>query len=540
MIRRPGCALAVGALRWGMAIPPRTSDSGIADLSFAHLQWVVSIDSQSDELSDAIPTTEGQRTLAAALAGFYEDLGATVEQDAFANVLAWLPGRGVLAAGRPVALAVHLDTARGTQAVPRLHVVKAWDGSRIPYPKNPMIQVDSAHYPALAAWVGHDIIHGEGDFPFGLDDKLGLTHCMTLAKLLAAHPEVPHPPLVLVARPDEEVGRHAAVVALAKLFAERGVAYGYTVDGILPFEVNVENFNAAGTSVTFSEPAPGPTPDGALWVAHVGGVNTHGATAAAEGHRAAPRLVAEWRALVAPEDAVFTGFVSDALRDCDAVVHVRVREGAAERVTAALNAVMAPHLPRGASFTFALAISGDVADSGAASVGADDANVEPMLRWLSEFYASNPGFPLGCEDSAGREGYSHPYRARTTESGLRLDIRIRDFDPQQLAVRVEHVRALAGAREFSAVDQYVNMGPRLAGRPELVDIARSAAADVGVPVLIAPIRGGTGVDPFLDEDIPIANLGTGYFAPESEKELTSKQLLVAHAKWLFAMVQRLQ
>jgi tripeptide aminopeptidase len=514
-----------------MSIAPRTSDSAIADLSFAHLQWVVSIDSQSDELSEAIPTTEGQRTLAAALAGFYEELGATVEQDAFANVLAWFPGRGALAAGRPVALAVHLDTARGTQAVPRLHVVHAWDGSRIPFPKNEKIQVDGAHYPSLAAWVGQDIIHGEGDFPFGLDDKLGLTHCMTLAKLLAVHPEVSHPPLVLVARPDEEVGRHAAVVALAKLFAERGVSYGYTVDGILPFEVNVENFNAAGASVTFSEAWADGAPQGALWVAHVGGVNTHGATAAAEGHRAAPRLVAEWRARVAPEDAVFTGFASDALRDCDAVVHVRVRDGAAGRVAAALDAVMAPHVPRGATFEFAAAEP---------AAFEDDPNVEPMLAWLSAFYSSNPGFPLGCEDSAGRQGYSHPYRARSTASGLRLDIRIRDFDPSQLQVRREHVRALAEPRAFSTVDQYVNMGPRLAGRPELVDIARSAAADVGVPVLLAPIRGGTGVDPFLDEDIPIANLGTGYFAPESEKELTSRQLLVQHAKWLFALVQRLQ
>ena len=53
-----------------------------------------------------------------------------------------------------------------------------------------------------------------------------------LGPLLAAQPDVPHPPLVFVARPDEEVGRHEAVVALAALFAERGVRFGYTVDGI--------------------------------------------------------------------------------------------------------------------------------------------------------------------------------------------------------------------------------------------------------------------------------------------------------------------
>ena len=66
-----------------------------------------------------------------------------------------------------------------------------------------------------------------------------------------------------------------------------------------------------------------------------------------------------------------------------------------------------------------------------------------------------------------------------------------------------------------------------------------AAADVGVEALVFPIRGGTGVDPFLDVGIPIANLGTGYFAPESEKELTSLQKMAGHARWLFALVQRL-
>ncbi len=511
-----------------MPILPRTSDAVIAETSFAHLQWVVSIESQSDEASTTIPTTEAQVRFGDALAAFYGRLGARVERDAHANVLAWFPGRGALAAEPPVALAIHMDTARGTKAVPALHVAARWDGSRVPYPKNPTIQVDTAHYPALADWVGHDLIHGDGDFPFGLDDKLGLTHLLTLATLLAEHPDAAHPPLVFVARPDEEVGRHEAVVGLAKGFAAQGVAYGYTIDGILPFEINVENFNAAGASVTFA-PGPSATIAGEGMVAHIGGVNTHGATAKAEAHRAAPRLVAEWRAAVATGDARFVRFESDALRDCDAVVHVVVAAGAEARVRAALAAVMDPHVARGASWT--LARSRPVVEDGA---------VEVMLGWLTRFYASAPGFTLPCEDSDGRDGYSHPYRARPTEAGLRLDIRIRDFSAEGLERRVAHVHDLAGDHAFDWVPQYVNMGPRLVDHPALIDMPRAAAERVGIPVRVMPIRGGTGVDPFLDEGIPIANLGTGYFAPESEKELTSKQLLVQHAKWLFVLVQGLR
>ena len=35
----------------------------------------------------------------------------------------------------------------------------------------------------------------------------------------------------------------------------------------------------------------------------------------------------------------------------------------------------------------------------------------------------------------------------------------------------------------------------------------------------------------------IANMGTGYFALESEKEFTSMQFLAGHARWLVALVK---
>lgn len=514
-----------------MPIPPsrspKLSPEGIATLTLAHLERVVAIDSQSDEASTTLPTTEGQRRLADYLAGLYEGLGATVERDAFANVLAWFPGRGALADRAPIALLVHLDTARGTRAVPSLHVVPKWDGSRVPFPKNKAIRVDIATYPEAAAFLGQDLVHGPGDAPFGLDDKLGLAECLATAELLASQPDVSHPPLVFVARPDEEVGRHEAVVALAATFAERGVRFGYTVDGILPFEVNVENFNAAQASVTFPS-RPYRDMPGVAVVARIGGVNTHGATAKAEGHRAAPRLAAEWLAAVDPADAVYTGFASNAVRDCDALVHLRVAPGAGERVRAALEAVMAPHLPRGASWSLT---SGD---------GPDDGAAEDMLTWINRFYASAPGFTLACEESSGRDGYSHPYRARPVDGGLRLDVRIRDFDTDGLLRRIAHVIEMAGGLGVEVNHQYVNMGPRLAAYPELAAYARAAADAVGAPSVVAPIRGGTGVDPFLDAGVPVANLGTGYFAPESEKELTSRQSMAKHVAWLFALVQMLE
>jgi di/tripeptidase len=512
---------------------PALSPDAIARLSLAHLQAVVAIDSASDERSDAIPSTPGQLRLSEVLEGFFREAGAEVERDDYANLIATLPGRGAGAGAPPLALMVHLVTARGTHAVERLEVLEGWDGQEIPYPANRDIWVDLPTYPTTGAFLGHDLVHGPGDAPFGLDDKLGLTHLMTLARLLADHPDIPHPPLIVIARPDEEIGRHAAVEGLAALLAERGVRSGYTIDGIHPFEINVENFNAAQASVRF-EDRPASPPEGRDIAVRLRGVNTHGATARAEGHRSAVRLASELLVLAEsrglfPEKVYPLSIDSDPERDCDATLTLRVADAASlAALDRAVEEVMRPHIRRGAGW--------DTAE--AAPVRAPSTAAVALLRWVNRFLASDPGFPLAAEDSDGRHGYSHPFRALRDGDGLRLDVRLRDFTPEGLGARKAHVRGLAAGMQVSVVDQYVNMGPRLVDRPELVERAAAAGAEVRARCPIQPIRGGTGVDPFLDRGIAVANLGTGYFAPESEKEFTSLQLMTRHALWLIALVQQ--
>lgn len=476
-----------------------------------------------------MPTTQGQVDLADYLAGFFESHGAVVERDGFGNVVARLAGRGALADAPPLALMVHLDTAPGTLAVPSLTCAEAWDGSALSYSGNPGLRVDTEVYPSLAAFVGQDVLHGPGVAPFGLDDKLGLAHLMTLARLLAAEPELPHLPLLLVGRPDEEVGRDAALIGLAARLAELGVTRGYTVDGIDPFEINLENFEAAGGSLTFAAES---APDRPLHRLHLRGVNTHGATAAAEGHRPAPRLASELRRAVQDTGIEFWDFRSDPARDCDAELRVFLPTGTEAELRAALEQVFAEHRVRGASWTLEPAPPGPV-------VGRRP--TEAMLRFVSGFLDSGAGVPLAAEDSAERQGYTQPYRAEVDEQGLRLDLRIRDFEPSGLRERQAHVRRCAETMAPAAIvrfaDQYTNMGPRLAPAPELRTWARDAAVACGLDAPLRPIRGGTGIDPMLDAGVLLGNLGTGYFAPESEKELTSRQQLAQHALWLVALAQ---
>ncbi|MCB9531193.1 MAG: hypothetical protein H6700_05465, partial [Myxococcales bacterium] len=296
------------------------SDDVLADRTLAHLSRVVAIDSASDERSDTIPSTDGQRVLAAALVDFFAERGCSVDVDRFGSVVATLAGRGALADAAPLALLVHLDTARGTAAEPSLDVRRAWDGTRVPYRDNDALQVSVENYPDLERYLDQDLVFGSGTAPFGLDDKLGLAHMMTLVDTLARHTGVPHVPLVLVARPDEEIGRHAALVGVAEELSGRGVTFGYTLDGLEPYEINTENFNASQATVRFASRAPDTAAPIHLEI-RLGGVNTHGATAREEGHRAATRFGAQLVARLRAEgvDARAVGFESDALRDCDAV-----------------------------------------------------------------------------------------------------------------------------------------------------------------------------------------------------------------------------
>ena len=502
-----------------MTRDPRQDSTEIAARSLHYLESVVAQDSASDERSESIPSTPGQAVLSRWLGEFFATQGATVEHDTYSNVIASWPARGCDAP--PLALLVHADTARGTVAVPSLEVLMGWDGSSIPFPENKEIQVSVANYPDLTAFVGDDLVYGPGNAPFGLDDKLGMAHIMTLAWLLATNPEVPHPPLLFIARPDEEIGRMAALTGIAELLEARGVRSGYTVDGIEAYTINVENFNAMRATVTFlGQPLEVPGP---VFEVFVGGVNTHGATAKAEGHRPALQLAAEL--LAAVPRLQIAAFESDEARDCDANVWVF---GASQtEIEEGLRSVVGPHVPRGASWSV-VPCEGPATPTTAAA---------QVVAWVGKFLGSNPGFTLAAEDSEGFDGYSQPYRALPSSHDMLLDVRLRDFDPTQLERRADHVRSLALQRPCVVAHQYVNMGPRLTDRPELVTWAKDAAAAAGVEGPVLPIRGGTGVDPFLDRGTAIANLGTGYFAPESEKEFTSRQLMAGHARWLFHLVQ---
>lgn len=336
----------------------------------------------------------------------------------------------------------------------------------------------------------------------------------------------------------------AAVEGLAQELARRGVTHAYTLDGLAPFEVNVENFNASrgivrlvGTPLDLL-----PLPRARIVRLRVTGAKSHGATAKAEGYLNATLVFAR---AVAPlsrrSDLVPISFSSDLSAETDAdIAFLALAEDEAglERVEHALTKsfedVLEPHRWKGAD----VAVTARE-DADPAATYTDE--VVRLFVHLATFLRVAGPEPLLSEDSDGYQGYSNPYSVEHRPGELRLDYRFRDFSPEGLKAREEHVRRVVdetpGEVSLEVVQQYVNMGPALAPHKELVAWAREAAARCGEHIVEQPIRGGTGVDPFLAVGIPVANLGTGYFAPESEKELTSRQTIARHARWIAHLVQ---
>lgn len=516
-----------------MFVRPRESFDAIAELGTAHLEHLIAIDSQSDERSDSEPSTPGQVALVHELRERLAKLGVPADVDRSGNLVAVLAPRAGRESQPGLALMVHIDTARGTQAVPRLERVPKWDGSRVRYPANERLEVSVHRYPVTQVFVGDDLLHGPGERPVGFDDKLGAAEVLSLLTLLVNNPQIPHGQLVLVFRPDEEIGRMAAVEGLADRLQQLGVTLGYTVDGLLPFEINVSNFNAAHGLIRIPAGEARGTLPASLTV-RVEGAKSHGATAKAEGYLNATRIVvAAMERLAGRDDVAAIGFETDTTAETSADVRFAVAGPDAEAaLMAALTAEVAPHAWRGAQVAV-------LARGGEAAVTPELPRALALIAW---HHAHSPVQPVRSEDSEGTQGYSNAYAIRSPEDGspgLELAFRLRDFDPALLEARKAHVARTAAEHGLTAElhDQYINMGPALAPFPELVDAARIAAEALGQSPEVLPIRGGTGVDPFLTRGIPVANIGTGYFAPESEKELTSRQNVARHVEWLVNLVQ---
>mgnify|MGYP005893698681 FL=1 len=205
----------------------------------------VSLDTQSADGAEQIPSTEKQFALANLLVEEMRAMGVSdARVDAHCYVYGSIPAteQGLPALG----FIAHMDTspdASGEGVRPR--IVNGYPGGDIHL--NAEVAIEESMFPALAHYVGNDIIVTDGTTLLGADDKAGIAEILTLAEYLLAHPDLRHGRICIAFTPDEEVGCGADQFDVPGF----GANFAYTVDGGSPGELEYENFNAASAKLVF-------------------------------------------------------------------------------------------------------------------------------------------------------------------------------------------------------------------------------------------------------------------------------------------------
>lgn len=207
----------------------------------------VCFDTQSDENSETCPSTARQKLLGTELAAELSQMGLqNAHMDANGYVYAWLPATPGCEGVPCMGLIAHMDTAPafpGVNVKPRL---VEYRGGDVILNAEKDIRIRADEDEALGRCVGQHLIVTDGSTLLGADDKAGVAEIFTALEYLTIHPELKHGRIAVGITPDEEVGRgadHFDVVGF-------GAAVAYTVDGGELGELEYENFNAAGATVT--------------------------------------------------------------------------------------------------------------------------------------------------------------------------------------------------------------------------------------------------------------------------------------------------
>ena len=204
----------------------------------------VAFDTQSDEVSEACPSTAKQLVLGKALVEEMLSMGiADAHMDENGYVYGTVPGHPDLPT---VGLIAHMDTSPDCSDENVKARVVSYEGGDICLNEEKEIYLRSADYESLNANVGKHLVVTDGTTLLGADDKAGIAEILTAAEHLLKTKAV-HGTLKIAFTPDEEIGRGADLFDVKNFCAD----YAYTVDGGALGELEYENFNAAAAKVTF-------------------------------------------------------------------------------------------------------------------------------------------------------------------------------------------------------------------------------------------------------------------------------------------------
>ena len=212
------------------------------------LMRYMKIDTQSDDASDARPSTQKQHDLARVLYNELCDMGVQAHYDTqHCYVYARLPGEEPA-----IGFVAHMDTSpacSGRNVTPR--IVENYQGQNIVLSAvstpagTSSVVMRTSDFPELLSHIGEDLIVTDGTTLLGSDDKSGVAEIMNLFAYYTDHPEIPHRTICAAFTPDEEIGRGTENFDIEAF----GAPVAYTVDGGKLGEIEYECFNAAAATV---------------------------------------------------------------------------------------------------------------------------------------------------------------------------------------------------------------------------------------------------------------------------------------------------
>jgi tripeptide aminopeptidase len=208
----------------------------------------VTIDTESDPYSTTTPSTAKQFDLANLLVQELNQIGMQdVTIDQYGYVMATLPSN-VSEEVPTIGFIAHFDTTPDfTGANVNPQIVENYDGNDIILNKEKNIILSPNYFEDLLLYKGQTLITTDGNTLLGADDKAGITEIITAMEYLIQHPEIKHGKIRVGFTPDEEIGRGADKFDVEKF----GAQWAYTMDGSQIGELEYENFNAAGATITF-------------------------------------------------------------------------------------------------------------------------------------------------------------------------------------------------------------------------------------------------------------------------------------------------
>lgn len=208
----------------------------------------VKIDTQSARKSDSYPSTQKQLNLARLLVDELQELGLKdAAVDKYGYVTATLPANIDRKEVPVVGFLAHMDTSpdlSGENIHPQF--IEDYDGGTVVLNKDKAIFMSPEEFPALKKYIGKTLITTDGTTLLGADDKAGIAEIMAAVEYLLEHPEIEHGTIKIGFTPDEEVGSGVDYFDVEQF----GADFAYTIDGGEVGEVQFENFNAAGATLT--------------------------------------------------------------------------------------------------------------------------------------------------------------------------------------------------------------------------------------------------------------------------------------------------